>query len=111
MSILTSRARVAPSWGGQATGGAVGPRDDDRADSPQQPSIRRASSQTSVTGCPVGHLCSAKKKIGQKEPNIAGLERAINAGSIFCGAQEVLALFAVGDVYVSLCKKKRVCSI
>ena len=32
-------------------------------------------------------LCSAKKKIGQKQPNIVGLERAINAGSIYCGAQ------------------------
>ena len=28
-------------------------------------------------------LCSAKKKIGQKQRNIAGLERVINAGSIF----------------------------
>ena len=33
------------------------------------------------------YLCSAKKKIGQKQPNIVGLERAINAGSIYCGAQ------------------------
>ena len=32
-------------------------------------------------------LCSAKKKIGQKQANIVGLERAINAGSIYCGAQ------------------------
>ena len=28
------------------------------------------------------------KKIGQKQPNIAGLERAINAGSIFCEAHQ-----------------------
>ena len=28
-----------------------------------------------------------KKKIGQKQLNIAGLKRAINAGSIFCRAQ------------------------
>ena len=30
-----------------------------------------------------------RKKIGQKQPNIAGLKRAINAGSTFCGAQPV----------------------
>ena len=38
---------------------------------------------------PPAQLCSAKKKIGQKQPNIVGLERAINAGSIYCGAQLV----------------------
>ena len=28
-----------------------------------------------------------KKKIGQKQPTMAGLKRTINAGSTFCGAQ------------------------
>ncbi len=61
---LSFTARVAPSWGGQATGGAVGPGDDDRADSPQQPSIRRASSQISVTGWPVGHRFVGTPRVG-----------------------------------------------
>ena len=41
--------------------------------------------------CAAGPVLRKKKKIGQKQPNIAGLERAINAGSIFCGAQAVHA--------------------
>ena len=31
-------------------------------------------------------LWSAKRKPDQKQPTMAGLKRAINAGSIFCGA-------------------------
>ena len=34
--------------------------------------------------CIFGH-----DEIGQKQPNIAGLKRAINGVSIFCGAQVV----------------------
>ena len=37
-------------------------------------------------------------EIGQKQPNIAGSKRAINAGSTFCGAQplDVLKLSRIG---------------
>ena len=55
------------------------------------PSVAVADALLRIRSHPATACDPQKKKIGQKQPNIAGLKRAINAGSIFCGAQRLRA--------------------